>query len=704
MIRKALAALLLGTMTVPLAAQQTVNLRDADVRAYIQDVARATGRSFIIDPRVQGKVSVISERPLGREAYFELFLSTLRANGLVVSPAAGGAFRISPADGASTSPGLRGGADSFVTQVVPLGSIDAASAVESLRPLVSREGQLTANRAGNSVIIADYADNVRRVRETLRQIDRSRTGTEVVALKNAGAREIAAALRDLANASRGEGSSSVGIVPIDSSNSIALRGDPSLVADLARTIRDLDTRAAGGSDVRVVFLNHADAEKLVPVLQQLVGQQPSATTGSSLPPSSMASSNQQGSFGASGQGGAQGGPASIPRTPAAAASAGGATGPVPGATIGAGRAVIARFEGANAIVIAAPAEVQRQLGEVIRQLDIRREQVLIEAIIVEISDVAAQRLGVQYLLTGTGGSNIPFAATNYTNAAPNLLAVSGAVVAERELGSDNPTTQALRDTALSSLLGANGGTFGFGGNLGSNALFGVIINAVKTDTASNVLSTPSAMTLNNEVAHILVGQDIPITTGEALSNNFDNAFRTIQRQNVGILLDARPQINAGGTITLQIRQEVSSVAGPVSNTSNELIINKREITTTVAVDDGEIIALGGLIDENERRTLEKVPFLGDIPFLGNFFRSRSNNRTKTNLMVFIRPTIVKTAADAARLAGERYDYMTRAEAEARANRGLNGLESSLDAMVRDYMRAAPPIDPNPLPPPLPKKP
>lgn len=687
-----IAALLAAT---PLAAQQTVNLRDADVRAYIQDVARATGRTFIIDPRVQGKVSVVSERPLGREAYFELFLSTLRANGLVVSPAGGGSFRVAPADTAATSPSLRGSANSFVTEAIRLNSIDAASAVESLRPLVSREGQITANRAGNSVIIADYADNVRRIRATLAQIDRSRSGTEVIALKNAGAREIAASLRDLANASRSaDGGNIVGIVPIDSSNSIALRGDPSQVADLARTVRDLDARAAGGSDVRVIFLSHADAGTLVPVLQQLVGQPvtPGTPTNSALPPSTMASSTTSTATQPN-----RSAPQGLTQNTPQQATA--SSGPVPGATIGAGRAVIARFEGANAIVIAAPAEVQRQLGEVIRQLDVRREQVLIEAIIVEISDLAAQRLGVQYLLSGTGGSNIPFAATNYSNASPNLLGITGAIVAERELGSDNPTTQALRETALASLLGTTGGTFGFGGNLGSNALFGVVINAVKSDTASNVLSTPSAMTLNNEVAHILVGQDIPITTGEALSNNFDNAFRTIQRQNVGILLDARPQINAGGTITLQIRQEVSSIAGPVSRTSNELIINKREITTTVAVDDGQIIALGGLIDENERRTLEKVPFLGDIPLLGNFFRSRSNNRTKTNLMVFIRPTIVRSTADAARLAGERYEYMTAAEAQASAARGKPGEASALDELVRDYLRTTPPSVPPPAAPP-----
>lgn len=695
----ALCALAMATAGV---AQQTVNLRDADIRAYIQDVSRATGRTFIIDPRVQGKVSVVSERPLGREAYFELFLSTLRANGFIVSPAAGGAFKVSPAEAASTQPGASGtGRDRFVTEVIRLSSIDAASAVESLRPLVSREGQVTANRSGNAIIVADYADNVARVRQLVRQLDQDRQAVKIIALKNAGAREIAASLGQLTGAPQGGGQgggqgasaggnggitgSGVSIVAIDSSNSVALRGEPGAVARLAETVIDLDRRAAAGADVRVIFLAHADAEKLLPVLQQLVGQQPTA-----VPQQGNVQSSAQSPFGNAMQSYAQ---------PAQAQA--GPINQIPGATIGRGQAVIARYEGANAIVIAAPADVQRQLGEVIRQLDTRREQVLVEAIIVEISDIAAKRLGVQFLLTGTEGSNIPFSVTNYSNAAPNLLTVAGAVAGEK-LNPGSTTTEALKAAAVQTLLSATGGSFGFGGNLGSNAIFGFVINAVKADTASNILSTPSIMTLDNQQAKILVGQDIPISTGEALSNNFDNAFRTIQRQNVGIQLDVKPQINAGGTIKMQIRQEVSSVAGPVSNTSSELILNKREITTTVTVDDGQIIALGGLIDENERRTLEKVPLLGDIPGLGELFKSRSRNRTKTNLMVFIRPTIVRSAADAQRLAAERFQYVRDADIAQSANG-----TSTLDDLVRDYLRTAPPvlpdprIAPSPSPPPLP---
>jgi general secretion pathway protein D len=685
-MKRHIAALLLAVLSVPSVAQQTVNLRDADVRAFIQDVARATGRSFIIDPRVQGKVTVVSDRPLDQAGYFELFLSTLRANGLVVTPAAGGAFRVAPADGAATQPSAGQGRDRFETRVVQFSHIDAASAIETLRPLVSREGQLTANRSGNAVIVADYADNVARVSQLARQIDQDRAAVRVIALKNAGAREIATSLSQIAQGSaEGRGWQ---VAPVDASNSLVLRGDPATLNKLARTIADLDQAAAAGSDVRVFFLNHADAEKLVPVLQQLVGQPVSPASQASpfaLPAAPAPTGNPQQ--------GQQTQPAQpLPQAPASGGALG-TSGFIPGASIGRGQAVIARYEGANAVVIAAPADVQRRLGEVIRQLDVRREQVLVEAIIVEISDVAAQRLGVQFLLSGTGGSNIPFSVTNYSNAAPNLLAVAGAIASEKRYGQDNATTLQLRNAAVNSLLNANGGQFGFGGNLGAGAVFGFVINAVKADTASNVLSTPSVTTLDNQPARILVGQNVPIATGQALSNNFDNSFRTVERRDIGIALDVRPQINAGGSIKLALRQEVSSIANSVlTQNVPDLILNKREISTTVTVDDGQIIALGGLIDENERRAIEKVPLLGDIPILGNLFRSRSRNRTKTNLMVFIRPTIIRNTEDAARIAGDRYQYIRAEQAQREATQ-----DTSLDALVRDYLKTTPPGAPPPPP-------
>ena len=701
-MRLSLATALALALASPAQAQYSLNVRDADIRAFIQDAAKVTGRSFIVDQRVQGKVSVVTDRPLSRSEYFEVFLSTLRANGLVAVPASGGAFRVQPLEGAAAQPsrvGRPAGANSLVTEIFRLRSVDATSAAETVRPLVSREGSVTANRAGNSLVVVDFGDNVRRVRDVLRRIDVDNAATQVVELKNAGAREIAQSLSQLIGpgtaGAQGATGPAASVVAVDSSNSIVLRGEPAAVSRLAQVAADLDRRAANGTEVRVYWLEHADAQLLLPVLQQLTGQpvtQPTQTQGLSAARSLSSSSANAANIVAP--------QAAQPVTISAAPQA------QPGESIiGRQTAIVTRFEGANAIVVAASPDTQRTIGEVIRQLDTRREQVLVEAIIVEISDQLAKRLGVQYLLGGTPGSDVPLLVTNYSNAQPNILTIAGAVGA-RELDRTTTTVNGqvvttttnsevsdqLAQAAVNSILGATGGIGGFVTNVGKNGIFGVIINAVRSDTASNVLSTPSIMTLDNQEARILVGQEIPITTGQALSNNFDNAFRTIQRQNVGIQLQVKPQINEGGAIKLAIRQEVSSIAGPVSNNNQELILNKREIETTVTVDDGQIIALGGLLDDNERRTIEKIPLLGDLPALGALFRSKSRSRAKTNLVVFIRPTILRSAADARQVAERRYGYVRAQQLEQRPMQ-----EPSIDELVRDYMGAVPPVPAQPLP-------
>lgn len=674
----AMALALAAPIASPVMAQQTLNVRDADIRAFIQDAARVTGRTFIIDNRVSGKVSVVTDRPLSRSEYFEIFLSTLRANGLVAVPAPGGAYRIQPADGAAGQPSAVGRASNrnqFVTEVFRLRSIDAASALETLRPLVSKDGSVTANRAGNSVVVADYADNIGRIRQVIARIDRDTASTTTVMLKNAGAREIATSLQALVTTG-GEGAAKPAtIVPIDSSNAVAIRGDAGTVARLAQMARDLDRQAASGTEIRVYWLEHADAEKLLPVLQQLVGQ----ATASPVTASTPAAGNA---------------PSAMPA--AAAGSGGGGSNGISSR----GPAIVTRYEGANAIIVAANSDVQRMLGETIRQIDTRREQVLVEAIIVEISDAAAKKLGVQFLI---GSTKTGFAATNYSNAQPNILTLAGAIAADR-LGETTTTVVApdgtrtetrtrqngdlsntLQQAAVDSLMNATGGFGGVATSLGRNGIFGAIINAVKSDTDSNILSTPSVMTLDNQKASILVGQQVPVTTGEALSQNFDNQFRTVQRQDVGIKLEVKPQINTGGAIKLFLKQEVSSVAGPVSNKDSDLIINKREIETTVTVDDGEILALGGLLDDNERKTIERIPLLSDIPGLGELFKSRSKSRTKTNLMVFIRPTILRSKEDAQKLTQQRYGYIRGMQLQRNPDQ-----EPGIDELVRDYMGATPP--------------
>jgi general secretion pathway protein D len=691
----------------PALAQLSLNVRDADIRAFIADAASATGRTFIIDSRVNGKVTVVTDHPVSRSQYFEIFLSTLRANGLVAVPTANGAFRIQPTDNAASQPtpvGARAASrDSFITDIVRLRSIDAQSALDTVKPLVSPQGSVTANKAGNSLVIVDFADNVHRIRQVLAGIDTDQASTRVIALKNAGAREIATALKGLIGEGGGQaGGPGVQVVSVDSSNSVVLRGDPNTVSRLATVAGQLDQKAEAGTEIRVVFLENADAAQLLPVLQQLVGEQPSAIPQEDQSVSSnfLSQSNSNGGVSQLQPSVNQ---APTP-TPAPAASQSGGENGKPAIVGEGGRtaAVVTRFAGANAIVIAGPPEVQRQLSEVIRQLDTRRQQVLVEAVVAEVSDTAAKELGVQFLLGNLKGG--AFASTNYSASAPSLLAIAGAIGAQKlatktttvsngvvTTGTDTTISDQLAQSAVSSILGTSGGLFGGGTQIG-NTILGGIINAVKSDTQSNLLQSPSVVMLDNTPSHLLVGQEVPITTGKALSDNFDNAFQTIQRENVGIELDVKPQINSSGTIKLFLHQTVSSIAGPVSSDNSELIINKREVQTTMTVDDGQIAVIGGLLDDNERRTLEKIPFLGDIPVLGNLFKSHSKSHAKTNLMIFIRPTILRTAEDTQRVTEQRYGYLRAVQGQMNPEE-----EPSIDQLVRDYMGAAPPTPPAPLP-------
>ena len=701
--------LALAATPVPAFAQYTLNVREADIRAFVADAAQVTGRTFVVDGRVQGKVSVVSQRALSRAEYFEVFLSTLRANGLVAIPIGNGSFRIQPAEGAATQPmsvsgriGSKGAArNQMVTEIVRLHAVEASSAVETLRPLVSKEGSITANKSGNTLVLVDYADNMRRLRQLLAQIDHDTSSTQTVLLDHAGAREVASALSSLVPAGGEGGRSLATVVAVDGANAVLMRGDSATIARLALIARQIDARSGTGGEIKVLWLDYADAATLVPMLERLVGGQGGAEgQGGSAAPSTLGgvtstSENGQRSGGTSV--GNLANPQSAAASPIGATQGGLGSGAI---TLSGGRgtATITRYPGANAVIIAGPPDIQRHLAELVRQLDVRQDQVLVEAIIVEVSNDVARKLGLQLLL---GGKDIPFAATNFSNAAPNIVTLAGGVLANKldqtttvingnvvTTSTNSATGDLLRQSAAQAALAATGGFAGFATNLGNNRFLGALINAVQSDTNSNILSTPHITTNNNVPASILFGQEIPVSTGEALSNNFQNTFRTIQRQNVGIELDVTPQINAGNEVRLDLKQEVSSIAGPVSSSSSELIINKRQIKTTVTVGDGEILVLGGLLDDNERRTIEKVPFLGDIPALGQLFRSRARSHVKTNLMVFIRPTILRSAADRDALTARRYGVIRGAQALFDPK-----VEPTIDQLITDYMGAALPVAP-----------
>lgn len=598
--------------------KQTLNVQSADIRTFIQDVSRMTGKTFVIDPRVQGNVTIASGAALSPDQMYEVFLATLRAHGFITLPTASGAIRIAPGEDGATQPSGPG-PERFVTQVVRLKSRDPASILPVIERLVGKGGQVSAAPRANAIVITDFADNVRRLAGLVTDLDRDTDVIEIVPLRNSSPSVLAEALKEItgAGADASKSLSAASFTAVDSSNSLVIRGPSDTVSRLRAIATQLDDQARPSGDTRVIFLQNTDAVAVLELVETILGQ-----TGKSD-----------------------------------AAGGGAPANPSPGR-----KGSVALFEGANAIVVRADPTVQSEVEAIVRQIDKRSEQVLVQAIVVEVSDGVARDLGVQFLLSGRDGSSIPFFATAYTGARPNLLTVAGAATAGRSLPEDSSLLKDLQTAAAGSISRATGAVAGIADDLSGDGLFGMIINAVRRDSGSNLLSTPSILTLNNKEASILVGQEVPVTTGEVLGDNNTNPFRTIERQDVGVKLRVRPQINADGAITLFLKQEVSSVAPPLGP-GQELIFNKREIETTVMVDDGEIVVLGGLLDRGETVAAEKVPLLGDIPLVGGLFRSEGRDRTRTNLMVFIRPVILKSPEDARQATSPRIEDMVRRQSE-----------------------------------------
>ncbi len=611
-----------------------LNYEEADIRAVIDEIAIRTGRTFLLDPAVQGRVTVKSPPNGGlcADEAWELFQAMLRVNDFVAAPVGDGKYRIVPLQEAARTAGVVGegrGSD-MVTQIVRLSYVDAREAAANLAQIVGQNGVVSPVRTGNAVIIVDTADNVARIESVLQRLDQDATIFRTIALEYASAAEIARLVRDLAAELTEEGSnrSAFSVVPVDASNSLLVRAEPALMRRLELVIAELDRFGEKTSDLAVIHLKHANAEELAPLLSEVANN---ATAGAG------------------------------------------------GETQTARNIATVSFHGpTNSILINGDASIQRTLQNVIAQLDVRRPQVLVEAIIVEISDTTARELGVQYFLTG---DNIPFSATNFA-AAPNIFPAAGAALLSGDKFTDvfetpdttitdangvvtNAQTEGLQSQlatqALQSLIGIQGLTLGGGFDFGNGNIFGGILTALKNDLDSNVLSTPSVLTLNNQTARLQVGQEIPITTGEAVGDNFQNAFRTVNREQVGVILEVTPQINDGDTVTMEIVQEISSIAGPISSTSTDLITNKREISTTALVDDGNILVIGGLIDDQREEFQEKVPLLGDIPGVGNLFKTSSKERRRQNLMVFIRPTIIRDQETADAATRRKFDYIRARE-------------------------------------------
>ena len=590
--------------------RHTLNLKDADIQALIATVSEITGKNFIVAPNVQGKITVISARPMKPDEIYDVFLSVLRVHGFAAVPS-GSMIKIVPEamaqqDGSSSIDRSRSpSSDELVTQIVPVKHVSAAELVPILRPLMPQGGQLIAHAASNSLVVSDREGNVKRLVGIIQRIDTtSDAQVEVIPLAHANAAEMARTLTTLADDKTAQANGEATRVFADTrTNSILLAGAKNGRLKMRALIAHLDTPMSGGGDTQVIYLHYANAKDLVPILQGV------ASTLSGIAP------------------------------PTAAKAGDAATGG------GASPATIQAHVETNSLVISAPPAIYRSLEAVVRQLDIRRNQVLIEAVIAEVSDQTASELGVQWQLPASdriiGGTNF----TSNNSPGNNILTAS-----RNPTGIGNgfnlgyiASTLTLRDG--SKILG-----------------LGALVSALRGDGKSNILSTPSILTLDNQEAEIKVAQEVPFLTGQytpasaTTGGAISNPFQTIQRKDVGLILKVKPQINEGDSVRLDIHQEVSSLAPTVTG-AVDLITNKRELTTSVLVKDDSLLVLGGLIDNQLKDNVQKVPALGDIPLLGNLFRYRTNNRTKSDLMVFLHPKILRDPATEAAVSSEKYNYM-----------------------------------------------
>lgn len=606
------------------ADEYEINMVDADINAFINDVSQITGYTFIKHPAVRGTVNVTSPVPLTKDEVFEIFMATMRTSDYAVVSAGPGKFRVVPDDAAKTEQTIIGSggafADQFVTQVFPLNHVDVQEAAQTVLPLVNGRGQITASASANRLVVVDYSSNIERIGAVLADLDKDTSISEWIKLENMAASEVAQMITTLSSsAGRGGRQTSTGVnaFAMASGNTVVVRGDRADVLRTATLVRELDAASMPTESLRVVYLKHADAEEMVNILQPLAQ-----------------------SMERPGEAGTQQNQLTIPfHAPT------------------------------NALVLSMDPQRLAAMVRVIEALDIRREEVLVEAIIVEVSDEAAKELGLQFILSGTEeNATTPFAVSNFSRSTPSLLSIAGAVIG----GIDSSDT--LQTQAVNSLLGIDGLAIGVGGE-SSGTLFGAILNAVDTDAASNLLSTPSVKVLDNETARFVVGQEVPVSTGQTLSDDFSNVFNSISREDVGIELEVTPTINEGDLVRLEIRQEASSVASTAS-ASGELVFNTREIETVVLAENNEVIVLGGLIELAESESASRVPLLGSIPVAGRLFRSEGTSRTKTNLVVFIRPTIIRSRDDNQAVTSRRFDI---------AREQMLSVGSDLDAMLGEAL-------------------
>lgn len=571
----------------------TINMRDADIRAVIQWIAEQTRRQIVVDPRVQGKVTVLADRPMTVDQAYQVFLALLEVHGYSSSDT-GGVLRIFPSALAKTSPKavvddfarFAGGGE--VMHVTTVRNVSAATLAETLKPLLGPTGYIAPLAASNSLVMADTSGNVQRLLELIQRMDRSGSlDIDVVKLQHASARDAAQVLGSLvAPAGAAGGETPLSVAADERSNAVLLAGDPVNRQRARQLLKQMDQPLARAGATRVIYLHYQDAEELVPVLKGMTG-------------SVQKDAKEE--------------------------------------TVRQAQVSIEASKSTNALVLSGPPDLLDDMEQVIAKLDIRRAQVLVEAVIVELSQELGSRLGVEWN-TSLNGNGLE-AATRFGVQPP----------VPDDIDEDVPEVLSLL---------TNGLTLGYFRHGSLRAL----VNALASTSEANILSTPSVMTLDNQEAQILVGSNIPIVTGQSTgqASSTENPFTTIERQDIGVTLKITPQINVDDAITLDILQEVETVADATTagvSDARDIVTNKRSLSTKVLVKDDRMLVLGGLISDENQELVSKVPVLGDMPLVGKLFRSTNKRTVKRNLMVFIRPVIIDSEEVAAEITRNAYDGM-----------------------------------------------
>jgi len=624
-MRAIVLSLLMSLVTLSHAEEQTwkVNLKDADIRAFVTQVADITGYSFVIDPRVKGKVTVVSNAPMNQDAVYEMFLSVLGVHGFAAIPGSG-VIKIVQQNNAKQTAGntrllKRIPNEQIVTRVIQVNNANALELVPILRPMVAKYGHLAGVAAANALIISDHVSNIKRISKIIDELDSpSKYELEVVQLQEAWVGDMVKLLEELAptelgSAKKGKGGHKFSVVADQRSNRLILRGDEAFRDKIRVLISKLDQPSSTGGKTKVVRLKHADAEEISKLLSGLMGDivsSEAAEKGKSAPKA---------------------------------------------------EASVYADAGLNALVIRAEPSLLQELEGVIEELDVRRAQVLIEAAIVEIQDGSDNKLGVQWALYDQGAS-IPGAFTNFGEIGISAANVIGALVDQ-----DNDPNGDLD----ASLIGApaNGITVGIGEERSSGVSWGALVQALEGEAGANVLSTPKVITMDNQESSIIVGENIPIITGQSSGGGAGTSdpFTTIEREDVGVKLIVTPSISEGDLVRLEIEQEISGVSP--STAGADIITTKRQIKTNVLADNGETIILGGLIRDDVQFSESKVPLLGDIPVLGHLFKSTSREVTKQNLLVFLRPTILRDKAATRAVTEQKFDQLWQLNLQTKIARG-----------------------------------